>query len=102
MPTKNCYVVLGVSRDESSAGIRSGYHELARRMHPDIAGPADTSRLQEINESYEVLSDPDRRRAHRPRLRRAGARHGSAGPAPATQLADRARAHLAARPAWTH
>ena len=64
MPAKNYYVVLGVSRDESSAGIRSAYHELARRMHPDIAGPADTSRLQEINESYEVLSDPDRRRAH--------------------------------------
>jgi DnaJ-class molecular chaperone len=64
MPAKNYYVVLGVSRDESSAGIRSAYHEFARRMHPDIAGPADTSRFQEINESYEVLSDPDRRRAH--------------------------------------
>jgi molecular chaperone DnaJ len=64
MPTKHYYVVLGVSRDESSAGIRSAYHDLARRMHKDIAGPADTSRLEEINESYEVLPDPDRRRAH--------------------------------------
>jgi molecular chaperone DnaJ len=64
MPAKNYYVVLGVSRDESSAGIRSAYHELAWRMHPDIGGPADTSRFQEINESYEVLSNPDRRRAH--------------------------------------
>jgi DnaJ-class molecular chaperone len=64
MPAKNYYVVLGVPRDESSAGIRSAYHELARRMHPDTAGPADTSRFKEINDSYEVLSDPDRRRAH--------------------------------------
>ena len=64
MPAKNHYVVLGVSRDTSSAGIRSAYHELARRMHPDTAGPGDKSRFQEINESYEVLSDPDRRRAH--------------------------------------
>jgi molecular chaperone DnaJ len=64
MPTKNHYVVLGVSRDESSAGIRSAYHELARCMHPDTAGPRDTSRFQEITESYEVLSNPDRRRAH--------------------------------------
>ncbi len=64
MPTKHYCVVLGVSRDESSAGIRSAYHDLARRMHPDIVGPADTSRFQEVNESYEVLSDPDRRRAH--------------------------------------
>ena len=64
MPTKNYYVVLGVSRDESSAGIRSTYHELARRMQPDTAGPANTTRFQEINESYEVLSDPNRRRQH--------------------------------------
>jgi len=64
MPAKNYYVVLGVSRDESPAGIRTAYHELARRMHPDITGPADTSRFQEINEAYEVLSDPGRRRAH--------------------------------------
>jgi DnaJ-class molecular chaperone len=64
MPAKNHYVVLGVSRDTSSAGIRSACHELARRMHPDIAGPVEASRFQEINESYEVLSDPYRRRAH--------------------------------------
>lgn len=64
MPAKNYYVVLGVSRDESPEGIRTAYHKLARRMHPDIAGPADTCRFQEINEAYEVLSDPDRRRAH--------------------------------------
>ena len=64
MLAKNYYVVLGVCRDESPAGIRTAYNELARCMHPDIAGPADTSRFQEINEAYEVLSDPDRRRAH--------------------------------------
>jgi molecular chaperone DnaJ len=64
MPAKNYYVVLGVSRGESPAGIRNAYHELARRMHPDIAGPAGTSRFEEINEAYEVLSDPARRREH--------------------------------------
>ena len=63
MLAKNYYVALGVSRDESSTGIRSAYHEIARRMHPDIAGPGDKSRFQEINEAYGVLSDPDRRRA---------------------------------------
>ena len=64
MPAKNYYVVLGVSSDESPEGIRTAYRKLARRMHPDIAGPADTARFQEINEAYEVLSDPDRRRAN--------------------------------------
>jgi molecular chaperone DnaJ len=64
MPAKNYYVVLGVSRGETPAGIRAAYHELARRMHPDVLGPAGTSRFQEINEAYEILSDPARRRAH--------------------------------------
>src|ERR1017187_7854639 len=64
MLAKNYYVALGVSRDESPTVIRSAYHEIARRMHPDIAGPGDKSRFQEINEAYGVLSDPDRRRTH--------------------------------------
>jgi DnaJ-class molecular chaperone len=64
MPAKNYYVVLGVSGEESPAGIRNAYHELARSLHPDIAGPAGPPRFQEINEAYEVLSDPARRRAH--------------------------------------
>jgi molecular chaperone DnaJ len=62
MPAKNYYVVLGVSRDEPSAGIRSAYHQLARRTHPDISGSAGTT--QEVKEAYEVLSDPERRCAH--------------------------------------
>lgn len=64
MPAKNYYLVLGVPRGASYAGIRAAYHELARLMHPDVTGPSGTSRFQEINEAYEVLSDPDRRRAH--------------------------------------
>lgn len=64
MPTKNYYVVLGVSRGESQAGIRTIYHQLARHMHADVAGCADTPRFQEINEAYQVLSDRDRRRSY--------------------------------------
>src|SRR5512140_2432914 len=60
MPAKNYYVVLGVSHDESPAGIRTAYHEIARRTHPDVAGPVG----QKINEAYGVLLDPDLRRAH--------------------------------------
>ena len=64
MSVKNYYVVLGVSRNESPTGICTAYHELARRMHSGITGSAGTSRFQEINEAYEVLSDPARRGAH--------------------------------------
>src|ERR1035441_2002922 len=70
-------------------------------MHQDIAGPVGTSRFQEINEAYEVLSDPDRRRAHDrdfgepERVTEVPVRHQP------PRLSDRARAHLAVRPART-
>jgi molecular chaperone DnaJ len=64
MPAKNYYVVLGVSPGESPAGIRAAYHELACRVHTGIAPAAGASHTLEINEAYEVLSDPVRRRAH--------------------------------------
>jgi DnaJ-class molecular chaperone len=64
MPAKNYYVVLGVSRDESSAGIRTAYHELASHLRPGLTGPPGASRSQEIDEAYEVLSGPARRREH--------------------------------------
>ena len=64
MPARNYYVVLGVSRGETPAGIRAAYHELAKTLHPDVTGPAGTARFQEIDEAYEALLDPARRRAH--------------------------------------
>jgi DnaJ-class molecular chaperone len=64
MPSRNYYVVLGVPPDESQPGIRAAYHDLARRLHPDVAGEAATARFQEVNEAYQVLSDRARRRAH--------------------------------------
>jgi molecular chaperone DnaJ len=64
MPAKNYYVALGVFRGETPAGIRAAYHKLAETMHPDLAGPAGAASFEEISEAYDVLSDPDRRRAH--------------------------------------
>jgi DnaJ-class molecular chaperone len=74
MPLKNYYVVLGVSRDEKPAGIRSAYRRLAKVLHPDLAGESGTRRFQEIVEAYAVLSDPARRRAHDRKLDDASAR----------------------------
>ncbi len=63
---KDYYAVLGVSRDASPEEIKKAFRRLARDTHPD-ANPDDPSaeaRFREVAEAYEVLSDPERRRAY--------------------------------------
>jgi DnaJ-class molecular chaperone len=64
MEVKNYYVILGVSRSESLAGIRARYRDLARTFHPDVAGGQSTGAFQEITEAYKVLGDPVARRRY--------------------------------------
>ena len=64
MALKNYYVILGIERAEGSSAIRTAFRELARRYHPDRAGPESTRAFQEIQEAYQVLSDPTSRRAY--------------------------------------
>jgi molecular chaperone DnaJ len=63
MPTKDYYEILGVSRDASSEEIKRAYRTLARTHHPDVShNKSDAEhRFKEINEAYEVLSDPGKR-----------------------------------------
>jgi molecular chaperone DnaJ len=63
MPTKDYYEVLGVSREASGEEIKQAYRALARRHHPDVADDKSKAehRFKEINEAYEVLSDPRKR-----------------------------------------
>lgn len=63
MPTKDFYDVLGVSRTASADEIKRAYRTLARNHHPDVAPDkaAAEHRFKEINEAYEVLSDPQKR-----------------------------------------
>jgi len=71
MAGKTYYMVLGVSRTESTSGIRAAYRDLAKRLHPDVAGVHATGAFQEITQAYDVLSDPVRRREYNHELRRA-------------------------------
>lgn len=56
------YQVLGVSKDASSDELKRAYRKMARKFHPDVnqeAGAED--RFKEINQAYEVLSEPEMR-----------------------------------------
>jgi len=63
MEYKDYYQVLGVSRDANEKKIKSAFRKLARKCHPDVnpGDPDCEERFKEINEAYEVLSDPEKR-----------------------------------------
>lgn len=66
MENKDYYKVLGVSRNASQKDIKQAYRKLARKYHPDI-NPGDEAaqeKFKQINEAYEVLSDPEKRRKY--------------------------------------
>lgn len=59
------YAVLGVERGASDADVKKAFRRLAQRWHPDVnADPAAQARFKEINEAYQVLSDPQRRQRY--------------------------------------
>jgi molecular chaperone DnaJ len=63
MPTKDYYETLGVARNATGDDIKRAYRTLARKYHPDVADDkaAAERHFKEINEAYEVLSDPNKR-----------------------------------------
>jgi DnaJ-class molecular chaperone len=70
MIRKNYYVILGVPHGETTRGIQAAFRELAKRYHPDRAGPDATAKFQDIREAYDVLSDPEKRRRYNDELER--------------------------------
>src|SRR4028118_2191554 len=66
METKDLYKVLEVSKGASQDEIRRSYRRLARKYHPD-ANPGDENaeeRFKGIQQAYEVLSNPEKRREY--------------------------------------
>ncbi len=61
---KDYYAILGVSRDASEKEIKSAYKRLAKKYHPDLnpGNKAAEEKFKEINEAYEILSDPVQRK----------------------------------------
>ncbi len=66
MEYKDYYRILGVDRGADAKEIKRAYRRLARQYHPDV-NPGDSraeEQFKEINEAYEVLSDPEKRRKY--------------------------------------
>src|SRR6266516_7594319 len=66
MDFKDYYSSLGVAKTATDKEIKQAYRKLARKHHPDV-NPGDKaaeSRFKEINEAYEVLGDPAKRKKY--------------------------------------
>ncbi len=62
---RDYYETLGVSKTAGADEVKSAFRKLARKHHPDLAKPKEKAAAEEkfkqINEAYEVLSDPEKR-----------------------------------------
>ncbi len=58
---KDYYNILGVGKTASTEEIKKAYRKLAMKHHPDTAGKESEAKFKEINEAYQVLSNPQKR-----------------------------------------
>src|SRR5512138_1040375 len=66
MDFRDYYSTLGVAKAASAKEIKQAYRKLARKYHPDV-NPGDKAaeaKFKEINEAYEVLGDPEKRKKY--------------------------------------
>ena len=66
MDFKDYYSTLGVAKTATEKEIKAAYRKLARKLHPDV-NPGDKaaeSKFKEVNEAYEVLGDPEKRKKY--------------------------------------
>ena len=85
MEFKDYYATLGVSKTACEKEIKQAFRKMARKYHPDV-NPGDKSaesRFKEINEAYEVIGDPEKRKSTTSSARtgRCTSRHSAGVPA---------------------
>ncbi|MFC1998036.1 DnaJ C-terminal domain-containing protein [Chloroflexota bacterium] len=66
MAANDYYGVLGVGKDASDKQVKQAYRKMARKYHPDVnsGDKASEDKFKKVNEAYEVLSDPEKRKKY--------------------------------------
>ena len=66
MEFQDYYELLGVAKDASQAELKKAFRRLARKYHPVVAEDKEVAeeKFKMINEAYEVLGDPEKRRKY--------------------------------------
>ncbi|MDR5708843.1 MAG: DnaJ C-terminal domain-containing protein [Armatimonadota bacterium] len=65
MEFKDYYRILGIPRNADAKQINEAFRRLARQYHPDVnKDPQAAEKFKEINEAYQVLSDPEKRKRY--------------------------------------
>ncbi len=63
---KDFYTILGIQKQATSDEVKQAYRKLARKFHPDVNpnNPEAEDKFKDVNEAYEVLSDPAKRKQY--------------------------------------
>ena len=62
---RDYYEILGVGRDADANEIKKAYRKLAKKFHPDVnKAPDAKQKFGEVQEAYDVLSDPQKRKLY--------------------------------------
>ena len=78
--SRDYYDILGVPKGASDDDVKKAFRRLAQQWHPDVnSSPDAEEKFKEINEAYQILSDPQRRQAY-DTFGRAGVGGSGAGP----------------------
>ena len=63
---KDCYEVLGISRNADDSTIKKAYRKLAKKYHPDMnpGNQQAEQKFKEVTDAYNILSDPEKRKVY--------------------------------------